>query len=32
MPFMDDYDEPLITTEEDLYDVLYSSDDDSFED
>jgi hypothetical protein len=24
MPFIDDFDEPYITTEEDLYDVLYS--------
>lgn len=23
MPFIDDFDEPYITTEEDLYDVLY---------
>ena len=23
MPFLDDLDEPYITTEEDLYDVLY---------
>lgn len=27
MPFLDDYDEPYITTEEDLYDVLYGSND-----
>lgn len=26
MPFIDDYDEPYITTEEDLYEVLYGSD------
>lgn len=30
--FLDDYDEPLITTEEDLYEALYGSDDDSCED
>lgn len=32
MPFLDDYDEPYIATEEDLYEALYGSDDESFED
>lgn len=27
MPFLDDYDEPVITTEEDLWEVLYGSED-----
>lgn len=31
MPFIDDYDEPCITTEEDLYEVLYGSDSDDDE-
>jgi hypothetical protein len=31
MPFIDDYDEPYITTEEDLYEVLYGSDSDDDE-
>lgn len=29
MPFLDDYDEPLITTEEDLFGVLYGNDESS---